>query len=247
MRELNKKTKEKTKTKIKEIKLKNSLERNQEHLQKKYTIYFQNQIRDYLKETNLIEEIKTRFNFYIKNVSPGKDIFYGFVKPEHMLPSHVHDKENRHKDSLMSHGYLGDILYLIAVPRIKDAIIDEYYWDEAGREFMYKNIDSKLYVTISIKIDFNKNYEFGVKLLEKNPDGPDMSTQELLDCKEIHAIELAAYSGVGQPLDHFYCKDEEQLKLHDIGDKTDIEYLLFILDEYISEKVSDAQAIRSTK
>tara|TARA_B100001059_G_C17656170_1_gene487084 strand:- start:98 stop:838 length:741 start_codon:yes stop_codon:yes gene_type:complete len=243
MKELEKKTTKKTIDKTKAITEEIKAQTTQEKSRKKYTTYFQNKIRRYLKETNLIEEIKNRFEFYIKNVGPRKDIFYGFIKPGYLYPSHIHDKDNQEKDSLISHGFLGDTLYLIAIPRKKDVIIEEHDWDDKNREFTYKTVDSRLYVEISVQVDFVKQMNFYKKLMEENPDAK-MTIQEILDCKEIHRIDLRATQGVGFGLDLPWNPVLEKYEEIPKGNKTDIEYLLYILDEHISDRVSDARAER---
>ena len=239
MKELIKKTEEKIKERTLDIRSERKQTEEEQNRIKKYKSKFQNKIRDFLFKTNLSEEIEKRFEFYIKNVGPKREIFKGYVKPEHIYPLHIHDKNGQDRDPLIGHYYLGNLVLVIAIPRTKNAFIEDISSDENGREFKFKNIESKLWVEIGVQVDFVKMYNYS----QKNPNAYEMTTQEILDCEEIQSITLEAYSGVGNGLGTYY-DEEGEIQLHRQGDMSDVEFLLFLLDEHISDKVSFAKTER---
>ena len=237
MKELIKKTEEKIKKKTLKIKSETKQIEEEQNRIKKYTSKFQKKIKDYLLKTNLVEEIEKRFEFYIKNVGPKKEIFKGYVKPEHIYPLHIHD-DGQDKDQLIYHGYLGNQIFVIAIPKYtyKNAFIEDFDADENGKEFTFKNIESELWVEIGVQIGIGKQWRYQ----KKNLNGAEMTTQEILDCEEIQRINLNALHGVGCGLNSYY-DEEGEINYHEKGDMTDSEYLLYLLDEYISTAVASAK------
>ena len=233
MKELIKKTEEKIKKKTLKIQSKTKQIEEEKNRIKKYTSKFQNKIKDYLSKTNLVEEIEKRFEFYIKNVGPKKEIFKGYVKPEHIYPMAIFSDFEIDKDKLIYQGYLGGQIFVIAIPRYKNAFFEDFDADENGKEFRFTNIDSELWVEIGVKIGFGKQWRYE----KKNLNGAEMTTQEILDCEEIQYINLVANYGVGCSITSYHAK-YGRINYHEKGDMTNSEYLLYLLDEYISTAVA---------